>query len=43
MEFKRQSDEFRGKRGAPPGKEKCLMWSAGWSSEVLMLMEECGM
>jgi hypothetical protein len=25
MEFKRQYDEFRGKRGAPPGKEECLM------------------
>jgi hypothetical protein len=25
MEFKWQYDEFRGKRGAPPGKEECLM------------------
>jgi len=25
MEFERQYDEFGGKRGAPPGEEKCLM------------------
>jgi hypothetical protein len=43
MEFKRQYDEFGGTRGAPPGKEECLMWSAGWARGVLMLMEECGM
>jgi len=29
MEFERQYDEFAGKRGAPPGKEECLIWSAG--------------
>jgi hypothetical protein len=25
MEFERQYDEFGGKRGAPQGKEECLM------------------
>jgi hypothetical protein len=40
MEFERQYDEFGGKRGAPPTKEECLMWSA---RGVLMLMEERGM
>jgi hypothetical protein len=25
MEFEKQYDEFGGKRGAPPGKEECLM------------------
>jgi len=29
MEFERQYDEIGGKRGTPPGKEECLMWSAG--------------
>jgi len=38
MEFKSQDDEFRGKRDVLPGKEKCLMWSAGWERGVLMVM-----
>jgi hypothetical protein len=39
MEFERQYDEFGGKRGAPPGKEECLMssevvkWSADGDAE----------
>jgi len=40
MDFERQYDEFGGQRGAPPGKEKCMIWSAGWARGVLMLMEE---
>jgi len=40
MEFEWQYDEFGGKRGAQPGKEECLMWSAGWARGVLMLIEE---
>jgi hypothetical protein len=40
MKLERQYDEFRGKRGMPPGKEKCLIWSAGWARGVLMLMEK---
>ena len=43
MEFEKQYDEFAGKRGAPPRKEECLMWSAGWGRGVMMVMEECGM
>jgi len=43
MEFERQYDRFTGKRGAPPGKEECLMWSARWPTAVMMVMEECGM
>ena len=43
MEFERQYDEFRGKRGAPPANEEYLMWCAGWATAVLMLMEERGM
>jgi hypothetical protein len=43
MEFERQYDEFGGKRGVPPGKEGCLMWSAESVRRVLMLMEERGM
>jgi hypothetical protein len=43
MEFERQYEESAGKRGAPPGKEECLMWSAGWAKGVLMLIEEQGM
>jgi hypothetical protein len=46
MEFERQYHDFRVIRGAPPGKEECLMWSAGWSAGwergVLKLKEECG-
>jgi len=42
MEFETQYDELGGKRGASPGKEECLMLSAGWARGVLMLMEECG-
>jgi hypothetical protein len=40
MEFEMQYDEFVGKRGAPLGKEKCLMWSAGWARGVMMVIEE---
>jgi hypothetical protein len=36
MEFERQYAEYGGKRGVPLGKEKCLMWSAGWARGVLM-------
>jgi len=43
MEFERQYDEFAGKRGAPPGKEEWLMWSAGWARGVMRVMEERGM
>ena len=43
MGFERQYDEFAGKRGAPPGKMECLMWSAGWARGEMMVMEECGM
>jgi hypothetical protein len=43
MEFERQYDEFAGKRGAPPGKEESLMWSARWARAVMTVMEECGM
>jgi hypothetical protein len=43
MEFEMQYDEFRGKSGAPPGKEECMMWSARWARGVMMLMEERGM
>jgi len=43
MEFERQHDELGGKRGAPPGKEMCLMWCARWARGVLMVMEECRM
>jgi len=39
MEFDRQWDEFEGKRGAPIGKEKSPMWSAGCARGVLMSME----
>jgi len=38
--LKGKYDEFRGKRGARPGKEECLMWSSRWARGVLMLMEE---
>jgi len=43
MEFERQYDEFRGKRGLPQGKEKCLMWCARSARGVLMAMEGCRM
>jgi hypothetical protein len=43
MEFQTQYDPFRGKRGAPPANEECLMWSAGWARGMLMVMEEHGM
>jgi len=43
MDFERQYDGFVGERGAPPGTEECLMWSAGWASGVMIVMEECGM
>jgi len=43
MEFERRYHEFGGRRGAPPGNEKCPMWSAGWARGSLMVMEECGM
>ena len=38
--LKGKYDEFRGKRGVPPGKEECLMWSSRWVRAVLMVMEE---
>jgi len=38
--LKGKYDEFGGKRGAPPGKEECLMWSSRWAMGVLMVMEE---
>jgi hypothetical protein len=43
MEFEREYDEFGGKRDTPPANEECLMWSAGWTRGVRMLMEEWGM
>jgi len=43
MECERQYDESGGKRGAPPGKEEYLMWSAGRARGLLVLMEEHGM
>jgi len=43
MEIERQYDEFGGRRGAPQGKEECLMSCARWASGVLMVMEECRM
>ena len=38
--LKGKYDEFGGKRGAPPGKEECLMWSSRWARGVLMVIEE---
>jgi len=38
--LKGKYDDFGGKRGAPPGKEECLMWSSRWAMGVLMVMEE---
>jgi hypothetical protein len=38
--LKGKYDEFGGKRGAPPGKEECLMWSSRWARGVLMVMEK---
>ena len=38
--LKGKYDEFVGKRGAPPGKEECLLWSSRWARGVPMLMEE---
>jgi hypothetical protein len=43
MKLERQYDEFVGKRGEPQGKEECLMWSAGCTRGVMMVMEESGM
>jgi len=43
MEFERQYDEFVENRGAPRGKEECLIWSAGWARGVTMVMEKCRM
>jgi len=43
MEIERQYDEFGGRRGAPPGKEECLMSCARWATGVLIVMEECRM
>jgi len=31
MSLKGKYDEFGGKRGAPPGKEECLMWRFEWA------------
>jgi len=39
MEFERQYDEFTGKRGTPPGKEECLMWSTGWASVTPLVLQ----
>jgi len=38
--LKSKYDEFGGKRVAPPGKEKCLMWSPRWARGGLMLIAE---
>jgi len=43
MEFESQEDKVGGKRGAPPGKQECLMSSAGWARGVLMFMGEHSM
>jgi len=43
MEVERQYDEFGGMRGAPPGKEECLISCPRWARGVLMVMEECRM
>jgi hypothetical protein len=43
MEIERQYDEFGGKRGAPPGKEECLMSCMRWAREVVMVIEVCRM
>jgi len=43
IEFERQYDEFGGKRGAPAGKEECLISCVRWARGVLMVMEECRM
>ena len=41
--LKGKYDEFGGKRGAPSGKDQCLMWSLRWARGVLMVMAECRM
>jgi hypothetical protein len=41
--FERQYDNFGGKRGAPQGKEECMLRCAWWARGVLMVMEECRM
>jgi len=38
--WKGKYDEFGGKRGAPSGKEECLMRSSRWARGVLMVMAE---
>ena len=38
--LKSKYDEFGGKRGAPPGKEECLMRSSRWARGVLMVIQE---
>jgi len=38
--LKGKYDEFGGNRGAPAGKEECLMWISRWPWGVLMVMEE---
>jgi len=43
MGIERQYNEFGRRRGAPPGKEKCLISCARWARGVLLVMEECRM
>jgi hypothetical protein len=43
MEYETQYDELEAKKGAPPGKNECLICSAGWARGVMIVMEECGM
>jgi hypothetical protein len=42
-EFETGDDEFRAKRGAPPGKQEFLMSCAKWARGVPLAMEECRM
>jgi len=43
MEFERQYDKFRGKRGVSPWKEEGLMSCVGWAMGVRMVIKECRM
>jgi hypothetical protein len=38
--LKGKYEEFRGKPGAPPAEEECLMCGSRWARAVLMLMAE---
>jgi hypothetical protein len=38
--LKAKYDEFKGKPGAPPGQEECLVRSSRWARGVLMVMAE---